>query len=202
MTIEVEQAERNLRKLNSRAQERQKIRQLLGHKNRARAFYGHFDLYELEQFQELLSKALDKKRIEEQERQARNNHKSEALEKIYSIMTEYELSPDDITEPEKIKKERPRIVKYKCEIFNNVYYWTGQGSMPKPFKCYLASGNSIESIQLSKSEMFISKSTVYSRIPPEFKQSAKSLLDTHRKKKMDTYIKHPIKVDPEELPIR
>ena len=193
-----------------KAMEKKKIvdaaKDLLSHRARARAFLQNCELNHLEQFQESLTEVLEYKREEFKKRQEMYANRQNIFDQIHTLLSENELTVDDLSNvPVKTRTvggARARIIKYKCMIFDRAYYWSGQGVMPLPFKCHLAKGHTGESIQLEESEFFIAPNRPYNKIPAEYKESANKLLIKHKKDKLDSYVKHPIKSHPDDLPVR
>lgn len=210
------------RKQQIRSEIDQKARDMLTNKLSARPYFRRCSLADLEKIQECLTEVLEEKRIEEQERLERQADKQETLQKIAELMNSEEIDLDDISSfrnpsrkrnvrkriaadgsSELVTTSRPNIIKYHCHIFDRDYWWNGQGHMPKPFKCHLAKGHTVESIQLDASEFFVLAGRSYNVIPAEYKQQAQNLLANFIKLKISATVKHPQHVSSAEgLPVK
>lgn len=211
------------RKKLEREEVDEKARTMLTNKLTARPFLRRCPLHKLEMIQETLSLVLEEKRQEEEERIVREEAKKETLEQIANIMIQSDIFLEDLESYSKSKKRRmvkeisengdpvmrngkhhPNIMKYKCFMFGKNHYWNGKGIIPKVFKCFLAKGNPIESIQLESKDFFIySGKTNNNTIPDEFSESAKKLLIEFDEKGIQQCYRHPESVkNADRLPVR
>lgn len=76
-----------------------------------------------------------------------SKERADALQKISSIMKDYDLSVEDLQEgsAKSRKKSGPAPIKYRHPD-NSELTWTGRGRKPKWIEAYLAEDKSMESL--------------------------------------------------------
>jgi DNA-binding protein H-NS len=98
-----------------------------------------------------LTEALNAKRDEESLIEQENAARRETLETIKQLLSEHDLTADDLLEAGFVKKSKsakpPKPPKYEFDNgLGNVVTWNGAGRMPKAIKSALESGKSLEDL--------------------------------------------------------
>lgn len=189
---DVAAAANNLNNLGRSLQEdrHRETTELLGDLRTAKFYLRKRDIAWLEGVKETIEDVLLKKKEQAQkdseEREKARKAKEDAINEIKAYMLSFDVSVNDIAHF-KIKGKRggyggrPFTIRHHCHIFGRDYYWTGAGKTPKPFLCFVAKGNALESCALTPEQYFTTKKRPSISIPGPFQLEAEELLMNHRK---------------------
>lgn len=67
------------------------------------------------------------------------------------------------------------IIRCRCYVFGREYVWSGAGRVPKPFKCFVALGNSFSDTLLPENQWYKKEKEIRRKILLEFKRKADEL---------------------------
>lgn len=174
----------------------------LSHKYRAKAIYKRMDYELLCWCRDLITTLIEKKEIEINQQKEKNRKRNEVMQKVSALLHEEGFSLDELysktpsgdlkktdttDKPKRTYKKRDpnyrrtTTYKFQFEIFNKTYYWTGTGYLPKPLRCHLAKGHTLESCYLPKDQWVMTTKTMDKTIPDEFSEQAKKLINEANK---------------------
>lgn len=205
---EVKQAENNLNNLQSTSAEKiehrnnldSEVRELLSNKYRTKAFLKRCDKNHLLWLKESVGEVIAMREEAEEALEKEFEKKRETFDLIASCMEEGNVTMADLNRafPEKPKavSKAPSVaglVRCKCHIFDAEFLWSGIGTMPKAFLCYMAQGHDIASIVLPEDEWQTLPNRPRSNIPLKYKAEANNLVDSFKREGMKAYYSDVIK---------
>lgn len=187
----------NAKKIEYRKQFISEVINALSNKLRAKAIFRRMDFELLKWTREILDFVLDEKETEHEAQKEKDQKRQDILQQVSELLTDHDFTLDELLpnglddlKPKKNKKPRtykkrnegPTTVdddyqgrtityKFKWHIFDVDFYWTGTGYLPKPLRCHLAKGHTLDSCLLTKDQWIRTKDKMRHHIPTRFQES-------------------------------